>query len=124
MNETLPPIGQANCREISELLGRVGDRWSALIIMELYDEPRRFNAIKRALDGISQQMLTRALKNLERDGMITRTVYATVPPQVEYALTDLGRSFSQPVRALGQWARSNLPEIQHRRAAYDFRRGK
>jgi DNA-binding HxlR family transcriptional regulator len=79
----------------------------------------RFNAIKRAVGGISQQMLTRTLKTLERDGMVSRTVHPTVPPQVEYELTALGHSLSEPVMALGSWALQHLPLIERHRASYD-----
>lgn len=122
MNETVLPADHADCRQISEILGRIGDKWTVLIIVALFERPLRFNEIKRAVNGISQQMLTRTLKNLERDGMVRRTVHPTVPPQVEYALTPLGRSLSEPVIQLGQWARFNLTEIQGHRAEYDARR--
>lgn len=123
MNETVLPVDHSDCRQISGILARIGDKWTVLIIMALKAGPRRFNAIKRALAGISQQMLTRTLKNLERDGMIRRTVHPTVPPQVEYALTDLGHSLAQPVEAMGMWARANLAEIAAKRAAYDSPKG-
>jgi DNA-binding HxlR family transcriptional regulator len=83
--------------------------------------PQRFNAIKRIIGGISQQMLTRTLKALERDGMVSRTVHPTVPPQVEYALTPLGHSLAVPVRALGAWARGHMEEIDGHRIRYDTR---
>jgi DNA-binding HxlR family transcriptional regulator len=119
MDETVLPVDHKDCQQISRLLGRIGDKWTVLIIMALQERPRRFNAIKRALNGISQQMLTRTLKNLERDGMVRRTVHPTVPPQVEYALTELGLSLSEPVAAMGLWARANLDSIAERQAAYD-----
>lgn len=122
MDETVLPIDNTDCRQISEILGRIGDKWTVLIIMALHGQPQRFNAIKRAVGGISQQMLTRTLKNLERDGMISRTVYPTVPPQVEYALTELGNSLAVPVEAMGVWARANLPDINQKRALYDAAR--
>jgi DNA-binding HxlR family transcriptional regulator len=93
-----------DCRKVSRVLGQVGDKWSVLVVMLLRDSPRRFNEIKRIVDGISQQMLTRTLRGLERDGMATRTMFPTSPPHVEYALTDLGLSLSKPVLALGMWA--------------------
>ncbi len=119
MNETVLPIDHSDCRQINGILARIGDKWTVLIIMAILDGPRRFNQIKRTVSGISQQMLTRTLKNLERDGMVTRTVYSTVPPQVEYALTPLGVSLSEPVAAMGNWARANLVDIADNRAAYD-----
>ncbi|PTQ63385.1 HxlR family transcriptional regulator [Sphingomonas sp. PP-CE-3G-477] len=119
MSETMRPVNQDECQRISGVLSRIGDKWTVQIIMALQERPHRFNDIKRAVEGISQQMLTRTLKNLTRDGMISRTVHPTVPPQVEYALTDLGRSLSKPVVALGLWARANLSQIAEKRARYD-----
>ena len=87
--------------------------------MVLRERPRRFNDLKRAVGGISQQMLTRTLKALERDGMVTRTVHPTVPPQVAYELTALGRSLSEPVYRLGEWARAHLDDIKASRWRYD-----
>jgi DNA-binding HxlR family transcriptional regulator len=112
-----------DCRKVSQILARVGDKWSVLIIMLLRDGPRRFNAIKRSVGGISQQMLTRTLKGLERDGMVTRTMFPTTPPQVEYALTDLGRSLSKPVVALGTWAQEHMTQIDAARSRFDRRNG-
>lgn len=123
MDETILPPGHTDCLQISEILGRIGDKWTVLIIMALHGRPHRFNEIKRAINGISQQMLTRTLKNLERDGMVSRTVHPTVPPQVEYALTELGRSLSVPVAAMGNWAWANLGDIKEKRALYDAAHG-
>ncbi len=119
MDETVLPIDHKDCQKISGLLARIGDKWTVLIISALIQKPHRFNEIKRAVAGISQQMLTRTLKNLERDGMVSRTVHPTLPPQVEYALTPLGKSLSEPVMAMGMWARANLAEITDKREAYD-----
>jgi DNA-binding HxlR family transcriptional regulator len=113
------PIDHSDCRSVSEILQRVGDKWTVLVVMSLKAKPLRFNDIKRAIGGISQQMLTRTLRILERDGMVSRTVYPTVPPQVEYALTDLGHSLSEPVMQLGQWAQANLGVIHDNRQRYD-----
>jgi DNA-binding HxlR family transcriptional regulator len=121
MHVTTPLDATANCGAVGELLGRIGDRWTALVVMALRDRPRRFNDIRRRVGGISQQMLTRTLKALERDGMVERTVHATSPPQVEYALTALGHSLSGPVLQLGQWARAHLAAIRDNRARYDAR---
>ena len=108
-----------NCRRLSSVLSLVGDKWTVMIVMVLVERPRRFNDIKRTIGGISQQMLTRTLKALDRDGMVRRTVYSTVPPQVEYALTDLGYSLAEPLRALGSWAGAHLEEIDGNRLDYD-----
>ncbi|MBB6248375.1 helix-turn-helix domain-containing protein [Rhodanobacter sp. A1T4] len=92
------------------------------VVVALRDQPRRFNDIKRQVGGISQQMLTRTLKTLERDGMVERTVRASTQPQVDYALTALGRSLSEPVRQLAQWARAHLASIHDNRLRYDANR--
>lgn len=107
------------CRKMSGILSIVGDKWTVMIVMVLVERPRRFNDLKRTIGGISQQMLTRTLKALERDGMVRRTVHPTVPPQVEYALTALGHSLALPVRDLGRWAREHLDEIEGNRDLYD-----
>ena len=112
----------AHCRKMSSVLTIVGDKWTVMIVMVLVERPRRFNDIKRTIGGISQQMLTRTLKALERDGAVSRTVHPTVPPQVEYALTDLGRSLAEPLRALGSWAGEHLDAIQDNRNRYDASR--
>jgi len=90
--------------------------------MMLFDGPKRFNEIKRMVAGISQRMLTLTLRGLERDGLVTRTVFPTVPPRVDYELTDLGRGLSQPVIALGMWAREHQAEIEAARARFDGRK--
>jgi len=110
-----------DCRKVSQVLARVGDKWSVLTVMLLRDRPRRFNEMKRIVGGISQQMLTRTLRGLERDGMVTRTIFPTSPPQVEYALTDLGRSLSKPVLALGMWAQEHIAQIDAARSRFDRR---
>ena len=110
-----------DCRKVSQVLARVGDKWSVLTVMLLRDRPRRFNEMKRIVGGISQQMLTRTLRGLERDGMVTRTIFPTSPPQVEYALTDLGRSLSKPVLALGMWAQEHIAQIDAARGRFDRR---
>ncbi|MDE1149884.1 MAG: helix-turn-helix domain-containing protein [Azospirillaceae bacterium] len=104
---------------MSEVLNRVGDKWTVQVVVALREQPRRFNDIKRQVAGISQQMLTRTLKTLERDGMVSRTVCPTTPPQVEYALTALGQSLAVPVRQLAEWARANLAAIHDNRVRYD-----
>lgn len=108
-----------DCQRVSHVLARIGDKWSVLIVVLLRDGPRRFNDIKRHVAGISQQMLTRVLRGLERDGMLTRTVYPTVPPQVEYGLTKMGRSLAEPVLALGLWAQHHIDDIDAAQAKFD-----
>ena len=119
MDMTVPSPLHGDCRKVGEILARIGDKWTVLIVMALRERRMRFNEIKRAVGGISQQMLTRTLKALERDGMVSRTVHPTVPPQVEYELTSLGHSLSEPVIQLGSWALAHLPQIETNRSRYD-----
>jgi DNA-binding HxlR family transcriptional regulator len=107
------------CRAVSEVLSRVGDKWTVLVVSTLGEGPKRFNELRRALGSISQRMLTLTLRGLERDGLVTRTVFATVPPRVDYELTKLGRSLLEPVNTLGLWARKNRPAIQDARKLFD-----
>jgi len=109
----------SDCRAVSGILARIGDKWSVLIIARLGEGPRRFNEIKRMIGGISQRMLTLTLRNLERDGLVSRTVTPTVPPRVDYALTDLGRDLLIPVTGLSQWAIRHQPCIMAARAQFD-----
>jgi DNA-binding HxlR family transcriptional regulator len=119
MTENPHPYSDPGCRAVSELLSRVGDKWTVLLVNSLVERPRRFNELKREIGGISQQMLTRTLRTLERDGMVARTVHPTVPPSVEYALTDLGQSLAVPVMALAEWTFAHLPQIHQNRVEYD-----
>jgi DNA-binding HxlR family transcriptional regulator len=109
------------CDTISGMLARIGDKWSLLVVSTLGDGPFRFNDLRRSIGDISQKMLSSTLKALERDGMITRTVVPTVPPQVQYELTDLGRELLVPVLALALWTEQNTPRILAARVAYDTR---
>lgn len=106
-------------RVIREILARVGDKWSMLVIGVLHDGPLRFTHLHRKIDGISQRMLTQTLRSLERDGLVERTVYAEIPPRVEYAATPLGRSLSEPVIRLATWAAENQAQIVAAREAFD-----
>lgn len=108
-----------SCLLVSGIISRIGDKWSVLTIMCLAAGPRRFNELKRVIGGISQRMLTLTLRGLERDGLVTRTVFPTVPPRVDYELTDLGRSLTGPVQALGRWAFENKTTIEAARRAFD-----
>ena len=108
-----------DCRAVSEILARIGDKWTVLVVGELGDGPKRFNEIRRALGSIWQRMLTLTLRGLERDGLVTRTVFPTIPPRVDYELTKLGRSLLKPVNGLGLWARQNRPAIEDSRRRFD-----
>ena len=116
-----PHANGSVCRSVTPVLNRVGDKWSMQIVMALSHGSRRFSELKREIDGVSQRMLTLSLRGLERDGLVTRTVTPTIPPRVDYELTDLGRGLSKPVMALGMWAREHQPEIENARARFDGR---
>jgi len=120
LEEPLSPHG-IRCRSIAPILQRVGDKWSILIVMILARGPHRFNELKRMVDGISQRMLTLNLRGLEREGLVSRKIFPTIPPKVEYALTDLGESLCGHVVALGQWAEASYDAIQAAREAFDAR---
>lgn len=108
-----------DCKRINKVLSRVGDRWSLLVVISLGQYgTMRFNEIKRNL-GISQRMLSLTMKELERDGLVNRTYHPTIPPKVEYNLTELGKSFRESVSVLGYWALENLAEIDKAREVYD-----
>jgi DNA-binding HxlR family transcriptional regulator len=109
----------ADCRAVSDVLARVGDKWSVLVVTRLGGGPLRFNELRRSIGGISQRMLTLTLRGLERDGLVTRSVFPTVPPRVEYGLTALGRDLLQPVSALGDWALRNQGKIAKAREQFD-----
>lgn len=109
------------CQRMSDLLSRIGDKWTLLIVRALGPAPLRFNALKRELGSISQKMLTQTLRHLERDGFVRRTVTPTTPPQVEYALTPMGQDLFRPIAALAQWTWANADRIDAARADYDAR---
>jgi DNA-binding HxlR family transcriptional regulator len=108
-----------DCRAVSEVLARVGDKWTVLVVTMLGDGSKRFNELRRGLGSISQRMLTLTLKGLERDGLVTRTVFPTIPPRVDYELTKLGHSLLEPVSRLGLWATQNRAAIQAARRQFD-----
>jgi len=113
-----------DCRAVSEVLARVGDKWTVLVVSTLGDGPKRFNELRRALGSISQRMLTLTLRSLERDGLVTRTVFPTIPPRVDYALTKLGHSLLEPASSLGLWARQNRAAIHDARRRFDAARSR
>lgn len=111
------------CRGISEVLARVGDKWTVLVVSTLGDRPKRFNELRRGLGSISQRMLTLTLRALERDGLVKRTVFPTIPPRVDYELTPLGRSLLKPVSELSDWARANRAAMDEARQRFDAGNG-
>lgn len=115
----LPAPETEGCKATREILNRIGDKWSLYIIASLANGKQRFNQLRRSIDGISQRMLTLTLRGLERDGLISRTVYPTIPPRVDYELTDPGRSLSEPVMALVNWANNNRSAIAEAHQRYD-----
>jgi len=116
-----PNAYAANC-PTRQILDRVGDKWAVLILLLVREEPMRFNALRRAIEGISQKMLSQVLKSLERDGLIRRRVIATVPVTVEYSITPLGATLSKAVDALRDWAENNLKEVLSAQRRYDAQR--
>ena len=104
---------------VADVLSRIGDKWTVLVVEILGCGPARFNELRRKIGGISQKMLTTTLRQLERDGMVTRTVHPTIPPRVDYELTELGKELLVPVRTLGEWARANIGRIEGARRRYD-----
>jgi DNA-binding HxlR family transcriptional regulator len=107
------------CRAISETLARIGDKWTVLVVELVAGGPTRFNEIRRTIGNISQRMLTLTLRELERDGLVTRTVYPTIPPRVEYQLTKLGRTLREPLTAVAAWVRKHQPAMVEARKTFD-----
>ena len=113
------PGRSETCNAMADILNRIGDKWSVMIVGYLKRKTMRFNELRHAIGGISQRMLTLTLRNLERDGLVTRTVYPEIPPRVEYELTSLGRTLTEPLDALWNWAAEHQGEVNDARAAYD-----
>lgn len=113
------PHRSEDCRAVSDILQRVGDKWTVLVVGKLGEGTMRFNELRAAVGGISQKMLTTTLRGLERDGFVTRTVFPTIPPRVDYELTELGHELLEPVLKLGEWARNNTGRVNAARARYD-----
>ena len=122
MDRTETLKAMASCEGVTDILKRIGDKWTVQVIVALLGRSRRFNELKRQVGGVSQQMLTRTLKTLERDGLIERRVFDTTPPQVEYELTAFGRSLAEPVEQLAEWAVRHRRTIHDNRLNYDARR--
>ena len=112
------------CRALAQILDRIGDKWTVMVVGALSDGPMRFNQIMRLIAGVSHRMLTLTLRGLERDGLVKRTIYPTIPPRVDYELSDLGRSLIGPLRVLSEWALSNRISIEMARDSFDHRKDK
>ncbi|MEI5680874.1 MULTISPECIES: winged helix-turn-helix transcriptional regulator [unclassified Mesorhizobium] len=108
-----------DCRAVSAILQRIGDKWTVLVVSKLGNGPMRFNELRHIIGGISQKMLTTTLRGLERDGFVTRTMFPTIPPRVDYELTELGHELLVPVNALGEWAKQNTNRVNEARAKFD-----
>ncbi|MBU1174791.1 MAG: helix-turn-helix transcriptional regulator [Alphaproteobacteria bacterium] len=113
-----------NCSAMSDVLSRIGDKWSVMVVGKLNDGPVRFNSLKRQIGGISQRMLTLTLRNLERDGLVVRTMYPEIPPRVEYALTPLGQTLLPAINGLWDWSVAHYADMLEARTDYDARDGK
>jgi DNA-binding HxlR family transcriptional regulator len=126
-HSSVPSPGDLNtgehteCIVVREILDRVGDKWSVLVIALLGERGQRFTELRRSIEGISQRMLTLTLRQLEHDGLVSRTVHATVPPRVDYALTPLGQSVLEPISALMSWAQEHGTDVADARRAYEAR---
>ena len=107
------------CRTISTLLSRIGDKWTVLVVQTLGEGPKRFNELRREIPSVSQRMLTLTLRNLERDGLVNRTVTPSIPPRVDYELTELGQSLQKPICGLATWATDNVEAIHSAQARFD-----
>jgi DNA-binding HxlR family transcriptional regulator len=111
----------AACPAVREVLHRIGDKWSVQIVALLGNGPMRFNELRRSIEGISQRMLTLTLRGLERDGLVSRTVFPEIPPRVDYELTRLGKTLLEPIQGLADWAAHHRTSIQEARARFDGR---
>ena len=116
--ERYPEVYASDC-PVRQALDRLGDKWTTLIIGMLEDGPKRFSELRRGIGGISQKMLTQTLRSLERDGLITRTLYPDIPPRVEYALTPLGETLCEPIAAIIRWTEAHINEVVAAQVRYD-----
>jgi DNA-binding HxlR family transcriptional regulator len=116
----LPDAYAADC-PTRQTLDRIGDKWTTLIMLLLEDRPKRFSELQRSIGGISHKMLTQTLRSLERDGLISRTMYPEIPPRVEYRLTPLGETLCAPIRAILRWSEEHVDQVSAAQAAYDAR---
>jgi len=121
MNTTVPEPDHSHCLALGAVLDRIGDKWTVMVVGALSQGPIRFNALRRQIGGVSQRMLTITLRGLERDGLVKRTMYPTIPPRVEYELTELGYTLIEPLHQLAFWAEKYLPAIGLAREQFDAR---
>ena len=123
MTPTPPPgIEHSTCMSMTDILNRIGDKWTVMVVGILSrNGVMRFNELKRTINGVSQRMLTLTLRNLERDGLVTRTIYPEIPPRVEYGLTELGRTLKKPIDSLWAWSEVHGEAVGEARATYDAR---
>jgi DNA-binding HxlR family transcriptional regulator len=124
VTETMEDPTSPVCRTISTLLSRIGDKWTVLVVQTLAGGSKRFNELRREIPSVSQRMLTLTLRNLERDGLVSRTVTPSIPPRVDYELTDLGKSLQKPIVGLAGWALENVEAINEARARFDAEQDK
>ncbi len=117
-----PQVNHQECRALASVLSRIGDKWTVFVVGLLAERTMRFTELRRAIGGVSQRMLTLTLRGHEEDGLVSRTVYPTIPPRVDYALTDLGRTLIDPLIGLGAWARRNQAAVEAARRRYGSRR--
>lgn len=110
---------RGDCKVTGQVLARIGDKWCVFVIASLARRTMRFNELKRRIGGVSQRMLTLTLRGLERDGLVARTIYPTIPPRVEYELTPLGRTLVEPLRAVADWAEAHMGEVIEARKVFD-----
>ena len=118
LRELKPELRLDDC-PVRRVLDQISDKWSTLLILTLSESPHRFGALRRALPDISQRMLTQTLRDLQRDGMVSRHVHPTVPPSVEYRLTPLGQSFLTPLEGLIHWAEAHFGAIEKARESFE-----
>lgn len=111
--------GSGECRALAQIIDRIGDKWTVMVVGHLSRGSLRFNELMRAIPGVSHRMLTLTLRGLQRDGLVSRTAYATVPPRVDYALTELGLSLTGPLSMLAGWASDHKLAVEAARIAYD-----
>lgn len=113
--------GSANCKALTQILDRIGDKWTIMVVGALSHGTMRFNELQRRIPGISHKMLTTTLRGLERDGLVRRTAFATIPPRVDYNLTVAGQSLKEPLLTLAAWAREHHDSIVNSREIFDLR---